>query len=192
MSEQSTANPAASPAPERGYLALEEELTGGLSDAERHAVRLYKALLDGYNTRDGVGLMRGKNRHGKLQSEVEMAANREFRPGGTLKHFYSKLSEAMLWKGEPTRVVRAVMEVLRPPEGADDRQVLRALAGYSQMVAGVARVWHDEEKEGRREERRALEEDWRAVQEARAGQSPFGEPDGEKRGLEREGDRDAL
>lgn len=132
-------------------------------------MRLVKTLLDSFNPAS-VGLMTGKGRHPKLQYEIQMAANGELAPGGTLRDFYSVLAEAMQWRGEPLRVTRAIAPLIRAAkteeEKVEERDVLRLLAHRSSVMYGLARIWHDDERKERKKEFEELEAEWRDVEAA--------------------------
>ncbi len=152
----------------------DHELLSGLSGAEKHAARLLKAILDSFNRRSGLGLMKGPERYAVLEGRISLAAN----ASRSLFEFWSILSKKMLWPIPPMRVDALILPLVAGLDPEHDRRVVNALRRETQSLVMLARAWHAEERAARRKSEDELEAEWEAVL---AG-SPAGEAPGEATG----------
>lgn len=170
-------------APLNAQATVDHELLVGLSDAERHATRLLKTILDCFNYRDGLGLLEGPARYTVLEGRVSLAAN----ASRTLFEFYSILSKKMLWPIPPMRVDGLILPLLAGLDEGHDRRVVNVLRRETQSLIMLARTWHAEDRDVRRRAKAELDAEWQAVldtsanaptdspvdaDERRAGESP--------------------
>jgi hypothetical protein len=117
-------------------------------------VRLTKAAIDCFNSRDGIGLFSGPGRYNALEGRLQVAA---VQAQGSLFRFWGVLMKKMLWPTPPKRYDEEIMGLLH--ESPDDRLVLKAIADQPGSIIMLARLWHSEEKKPVKE----LEAEWQAV-----------------------------
>lgn len=78
----------------------------------------------------------------------------------SLTEFWGILCRKMLWPTPPKRMDDEILSQLgaSPKDGLD---VMRVIAAQPASIVMLARYWHDEDKQ----ERKELEAEWRAVKE---------------------------
>ena len=128
------------------------ELLEGLTEQEKHAVKLVKLSLDFYNAYDGTGLFTGPGRYAALEGRVRIAAAQS----RTLFEFWSRLLTKMQWPTPPKKADAVILPTLRHK---DELGVLRVLAEEAPSIVMLARAWHDEDKAARKAAMEAWEEE---------------------------------
>lgn len=82
----------------------------------------------------------------------------------SLTQFWGILLRKMMWPTPPKRMDEEVISQLQPLSVQEGLAVLRVIATQTASVVMLARYWHDQTKA----DRRALEEEWEAIEEGLA------------------------
>lgn len=144
----------------------EPEILAGLTEAERHAVRLVKATIDCFN---GVGMMSGVERYGVLEGRLLICAT----AARKLTEFWGKLLVKMQWPAPPKRVDALILPLVATGDEHLERGVLKALREQPAMVIMLARYWREEEKGKEAADVSDLKDEWEGLlagMEAAAGE----------------------
>lgn len=134
----------------------EPEILENLSEPERRAVRLVKTTVDCFNSRHGIGLFSGPARYNVLEERMMLCAVQ----ARSLTEFWGILLRKMRWSTPPKRMDAEIVPQLDLTE-REGLSVLRAIATQTASIVMLARYWHDETKQ----ERRELEAEWKAIEE---------------------------
>ena len=115
------------------------ELLESLTEPQQHAVKLLKAFIETYNSRDGTGMFSGVSRYAMLESRTALAAVRSL----TLLNFWATLRRS-LRVDIPSRSDDDVIAPLWQCE--NPLPVLQCLATESAELTMLARMLCDAAK----------------------------------------------
>ena len=104
----------------------------------------------------------GVGRYNALAGRVEISAVQ----ADSLPRFWALLLRRMQWPVPPKAADHRVLAAISAPDGRD---VLRALATETASIITLARMWHDQDKQGRR----AIQEADRIEAQAAADEAEF-------------------
>lgn len=108
-------------------------VVGALAPAERRALALVGLMLRLHGGRDGEGLFSGVSRYAVLEQRLRLAAERS----RTIRQLWDLTARMMRWGIGPQRHDAEVLALIAA--GADERDVLRALADNAQSLVMIAR-----------------------------------------------------
>lgn len=122
-------------------------------------MKLVKTAIDCFNSRDGIGLFSGPARYNVLEERMMLCAVQ----ARSLTEFWGILCKKMLWPTPPKRMDEEILsQLIAAPK--DGLEVMRVIATQPASIVMLARYWHGEDKQDRKE----LEAEWRAVEEGAA------------------------
>ena len=116
-------------------------------------MRLVKTTIDSFNSYEGIGLFSGMGRYAALEGRITLAAN----ASRSLFEFWGVLLKKMLWPTPPKRVDELILPLITGQ--FNDREVLNAMRKEPASIIMLARYWHDQDKQPRKE----LEAEWQEV-----------------------------
>lgn len=118
-------------------------------------MRLTKTIIDCFNSYEGIGLFSGMARYTQLERRMRIAAAQA---QGSLFRYWGVLLKKMLWPTPPKRMDAEILSLVLGGE-VGDRLVLKAISTEPSSIVMLARYWHDQDKQPRKE----LEAEWQEV-----------------------------